>query len=52
MLKAGIAQAEGDLPRASVLLAPLHPNADDIQVVETQVTKRSWSAALRKSSLG
>src|SRR5438132_10254965 len=37
MLKAGIAQAEGDLPRASVLLAPLHPNTDDIQVVETQV---------------
>src|SRR5712672_104966 len=27
--KAGIAQAEGDLPRSSALLAPLHPNADD-----------------------
>ena len=27
--KAGIAQAEGDLPRAAALLAPLHPNADD-----------------------
>ena len=27
--KAAIAQAEGDLPRASALLAPLHPNADD-----------------------
>ncbi len=37
MLKAGIAQAEGDLPRASVLLAPLHPNADDIQALEAQV---------------
>ncbi|PYJ92062.1 MAG: hypothetical protein DME71_00310, partial [Verrucomicrobia bacterium] len=29
LLKAGIAQAEGDLPRASALLAPLHPAADD-----------------------
>jgi tetratricopeptide (TPR) repeat protein len=28
-LKAGIAQAEGDLPRASALLAPLHPLASD-----------------------
>ena len=27
-LKAAIAQAEGDLPRASALLAPLHPAAD------------------------
>ena len=27
--KAHIAQAEGDLPRASALLAPLHPNAGD-----------------------
>jgi tetratricopeptide (TPR) repeat protein len=35
--KAGIAQAEGDLPRASALLAPLHPNADDNQALETQV---------------
>src|SRR5438132_3718250 len=37
MLKAGIAQAEGDLPRASALLAPLHPNADDTQALGTQV---------------
>ena len=36
-LKAAIAQAEGDLPRASALLSPLHPNADHTQVVETQV---------------
>ena len=36
-LKASIAQAEGDLPRASALLAPLHPNADDAGAVETQV---------------
>src|SRR5882672_3317258 len=27
--KASIAQAEGDLPRASALLAPLNPNAED-----------------------
>ena len=35
--KAGIAQAEGDLPQASALLAPLHPNADDAVTVQTQV---------------
>src|SRR5207302_4601711 len=35
--EAGIAQAEGDLARASALLAPLHPNADDNQALETQV---------------
>src|SRR5881398_1305025 len=36
-LKAAIAQAEGDLPRASALLAPLHPNADHTSALETQV---------------
>ena len=36
-LKAAIAQAEGDLPRAAAILAPLHPNADDPQALETQV---------------
>ena len=36
VLKAGIAQAEGDLPRAAAILAPLHPNADDAQALETQ----------------
>ncbi|MGA7274701.1 MAG: protein kinase, partial [Candidatus Udaeobacter sp.] len=36
-LKASIAQAEGDLPRASALLAPLHPGADDSGAVETQL---------------
>ena len=36
-VKAAIAQAEGDLPRASALLAPLHPNADDTNALETQV---------------
>jgi serine/threonine protein kinase/Tfp pilus assembly protein PilF len=37
VLKAAIAQAEGDLPRASALLAPLHPAGDDYQALETQV---------------
>jgi len=37
VLKASIAQAEGDLPRAAALLAPLHPNADDTNALETQV---------------
>src|SRR5678816_1522965 len=37
VFKASIAQAEGDLPRAAGLLAPLHPNADDPQALETHV---------------
>jgi TolB-like protein/Tfp pilus assembly protein PilF len=36
-VKAAIAQAEGDLPRASALLAPLHPAVDLPQALETQV---------------
>jgi TolB-like protein/class 3 adenylate cyclase/Tfp pilus assembly protein PilF len=36
-LKAAIAQAEGDLPRASALLAPLHPSANDTTAFETQL---------------
>jgi len=35
--KAAIAQAEGDLPRASALLAPLRPTADLSAALETQV---------------
>src|SRR5213082_912098 len=35
--KANIAQAEGDLPRASALLAPLHPGADAPAALEAQV---------------
>jgi tetratricopeptide (TPR) repeat protein len=35
--KAGIAQAEGDLPRASALLAPLRPAPDLNQALQTQV---------------
>jgi TolB-like protein/class 3 adenylate cyclase/Tfp pilus assembly protein PilF len=45
-LKAAIAQAEGDLPRAAALLAPLHPNADDIQALETQ----AYQAILERRS--
>jgi TolB-like protein/class 3 adenylate cyclase/Tfp pilus assembly protein PilF len=36
-IKANIAQAEGDLPRAAALLAPLHLAAGDAQALETQV---------------
>ena len=36
-LKANIAQAEGDLPRAAAILAPLHPAAKDTEAVEAQV---------------
>jgi TolB-like protein len=35
-LKAALIQADGDLPRASALLAPLHPPADDPFALETQ----------------
>src|SRR5882724_6602326 len=35
--RAGIAQAEGDLPRAAALLAPLHPGVDDVNALATQV---------------
>src|SRR5213595_2413928 len=35
--KAVIAQAEGDLPRAAALLAPLHPNTDESYALATQV---------------
>jgi serine/threonine protein kinase/Tfp pilus assembly protein PilF len=37
VLKAAIAQGEGDLTGASMLLTPLHPNADDTSALETQV---------------
>ena len=35
--KAAIAQAEGDLPRAAALLAPLHPHGEDSNALEAQV---------------
>ena len=34
--KASIAQAEGDLPRAAAILAPLRPSVDDTSALETQ----------------
>ena len=37
VLKAGMALADGDLPRASALLGPLHPAADDSTALQTQV---------------
>jgi TolB-like protein/Tfp pilus assembly protein PilF len=36
-VKGAVAQAQGDLPRAAALLAPLHPPADDSNVLYTQV---------------
>src|SRR5450432_3801884 len=36
VVKVRIAQAEGDLPRASAILAPLHPAADDSLALEVQ----------------
>jgi TolB-like protein/Tfp pilus assembly protein PilF len=35
--KAAIAQVEGDLPRASAILAPLHPPANNTLAIERQV---------------
>jgi TolB-like protein/Tfp pilus assembly protein PilF len=35
--KASIAQAVGDLPQAAILLAPLHPSANNPGALETQV---------------
>jgi TolB-like protein/class 3 adenylate cyclase/Tfp pilus assembly protein PilF len=40
--RAGIAQAEGDLPRAAMILAPLHLNADDTQALDIQVYQAIW----------
>jgi serine/threonine protein kinase/Tfp pilus assembly protein PilF len=47
-LKASIAQAEGDLRRASALLAPLRPNADDTTGLEAQI----YQAILERRSAG
>jgi TolB-like protein/Tfp pilus assembly protein PilF len=46
MIKATIAQAEGDLPRAASLLAPLHPNAHDFGAWEIQ----TYQAILERHS--
>ena len=42
--KAAMLQAEGDLPRAAELLAPLHPNADHTSALDTQ----SYQAILER----
>jgi TolB-like protein/Tfp pilus assembly protein PilF len=44
VIKATIAQAEGDLPRAAALLAPLHPNAHDFGAWEI----RTYQAILER----
>jgi TolB-like protein/Tfp pilus assembly protein PilF/predicted Ser/Thr protein kinase len=44
--KASIAQAEGDLPRAAALLAPLHPNANDVGALLIQ----AYQAILERRS--
>ena len=36
-IKASIAQAQGDLPRAAALLKPLHSNADDSSTLGTRI---------------
>jgi TolB-like protein/Flp pilus assembly protein TadD len=36
-LRAGVALMQGDLPHAAALLAPLHPNPDQTQVLEIQI---------------
>src|SRR5215471_15804155 len=50
--KAGIAQAEGDLPRAAAELAPLHPTADNAFALETQayqgILERRPAAIIRR----
>ena len=51
--KAAIAQAQGDLPSAAALLAPLRPSAELNQALETQaVPSDPESVALHKLSLG
>jgi TolB-like protein/Tfp pilus assembly protein PilF len=51
-LKASVAQAEGDLPRAAALLAPLRPGAQiPTRLYKHKFTKRSSSGALHQSFL-
>jgi tetratricopeptide (TPR) repeat protein len=51
-LQAAVAQAEGDLPQAAALLAPLHPGADDSNALETQVYQAILERIPAQSSLG
>src|SRR2546421_814597 len=37
VVKAGIAQAQGNLVRAAALLAPLHPSGDNTRALETKI---------------
>src|SRR5262249_37306005 len=50
--KAAIAQAEGDLPRAAGILAPLHPAADYTQALGIQVypavLERNYALIIRR----
>jgi len=50
--KADIAQAEGNLPQAAALLVPLHPAADETNVLKHKFTKRSWRRRPGQSYLG
>ena len=52
MEKAVIAQAEGDLPRASALLASLQPAADDTNALETQAYQAILERGRHKSCPG
>ena len=52
VVKAGIAQAEGDLPQASVLLARFTRLPTTPTCWKRKFTRPCWSAALDKSSLG
>ena len=52
VIKASIAQAEGDLPRAASLLAPLHPNAHDFGAWEIQTYQAVLERNLHRSSPG
>ena len=47
---ASIAQAEGDLPRASTSLGPLRPAADNTAALETQVYQAILDQSARDKS--
>ncbi|MBA3830289.1 MAG: hypothetical protein H0X34_00040 [Chthoniobacterales bacterium] len=51
-VQASVAQAQGDLPRAAALLAPLHPPVDDSNVLYTQVYQAILERQPAQSSLG
>ena len=49
--EAAIAQAEGDLPRASAILAPLHTTANDKWALVAQIYQAILERQPHKSSL-